>query len=223
MIQGQLSDARLKIWELLDYPAILMTKERRSMTIGFKKPTEEELKIYFNHEWTHYVASVHPPRPGFAIFAATLEYQFFVPGTPENADFKILSTGWHHDSVWMTVSIPTAKKHLAEAVAKYSGLRILDTFPIACVEHPAFATIGMEVFEQLKSSTLKWEAFPLYQCTNMFSLENSDEHPIRNGKMTHSEWNEYELEVVGKITGKHEWTEEEKKELEKFREFMKSN
>ncbi|GAF73717.1 unnamed protein product, partial [marine sediment metagenome] len=120
------------------------------MSEKFKMPTREDVKIYFDPAWTHYVSSLSPPRPGFALFSTTLEYQFFHPGTPENAEYVMLSTGWLHDSVWATISIPSAKKHLAEAVAKYVGLKILKTFPVGSVEFPAFSTIAMEAWEQLK-------------------------------------------------------------------------
>lgn len=190
------------------------------MSIEFKEPTKDELRMFFDESWTHYIGSVKPPRPGFALFSATLEYQFFEPGTPENDNFKILSTGWHHQTLWMTISIPTSKKHLAEAVAEHSGLKILKTFPIACVEHAAFATIGSESWRQLQGSGLEWEAFPLYNGTNIFSLENSDDHPVRSGKMSLSEWGDYEIDLVGKIIGEHEWTDKDVEEMKKFKEFL---
>ena len=190
------------------------------MTERFREPSIEDLKDYFSEDWTHYTASIRPPRPGFAMFAATLEYQFFPPDTPENANYRILSTGWHHGSVWMTVSIPTSKKHLAEAVAKFAGLKILDTFPIANKDFAVFATLGMDNYNELVAADPAWDAFPLYKCTNLFSLENTDDHPTKTGKMNEVEWGEYELDVVGKIVGEHEWTEEDNKELEKFKKFM---
>lgn len=192
------------------------------MSAKFREPTRNDLEIYFDTDWTHYTASANPPRPSFGIFSSTLEYQYFAPGTPENDSYRILSTGWLHGSVWMTVSIPTAKKHLAEAVAKHVGLKIINTFPVACVDFPAFATLSMESWEQLKDSHTKWEPFPLYNCINMFSLENTDEHPVRAKKMTLREWNEYEMSVMQKIVGHHEWTKEDEAEMQKFKEFMKS-
>jgi hypothetical protein len=188
----------------------------------FKEPTLEDVKIYFDERWTHYTASTMPPRPSFGLFTATLEYQFFPPDTPENADFIILATGWLHESVWMTVSIPTSKTHLADAVAKYCGLKILNTFPVGCINFPAFATVGMEAWEDLKDDDPKWEAFPLHNGTNMHSLEQSDDHPIRAGTMTADEWHEYETDLMGKIVGEHEWTDEDDKEMRKFKEILKT-
>ena len=193
------------------------------MSIRFKEPTKEEMQQYFDSAWTHYVASLKPPRPGFSLFAATLEHQFFPPDTPENDNFRMLSTGWYHDSMWITISIPTEKKHLAEAVASYCGLKILDTFPIANAQFATFATVGMKAYEELKAVDPSWDAFPLYQSVNLFSLENSKEHPTRTGKMSPDEWFEYELSLVEKIAGDHEWSEDDEKEFEKFKEFMKFN
>jgi len=212
---------RLKIWCTirLSYNTNDYTK---GATMGnkFKDPTVEDLEMYFNPSWTHYVASVKPPRPGFGLFAATLEHQFFPPDTPENVNFNILATGWLNNTLWMTVSIPTEKKHLAEAVANYAGLKILETIPIACVKYPAFATVKREAYEQLKDVNPKWEAFPLHKAINLFSLENSDEHPIRSEKMSMDEWMKYELSVVSKIIGEHEWTDEDEKEMKRFRQIL---
>ena len=190
------------------------------MAERFSIPTAENLKMYFDSKWSHYIASALPPRPGFAIFAATLEHQFFPPGTPKNADFIILSTAWLHGSVWMTISIPTAEKHLAESVAKFCGLKILDTFPISNKSFPMFATVRLDSFNELKAADPDMEAFPLYQGTNIFSLENSDEHPIRTNQMTVQEWNKYEMDLVKKLTGDPEWTEEDEEEIKKFRDYM---
>ncbi len=191
------------------------------MSTKFRDPTHDEIaEMYFNPSWTHYTASVKPPRPGFGIFVSTLEHQFFPPDTPENENFNLLATGWLHHTLWMTVSIPTAKKHFAEAVASYCGLKILDTIPVACVKYPAFATVHMEAYEQLKDVDPKWEVFPLARAVNVFSLENSDEHPVKSKKMGLDEWVNYELDIVGKIIGKHEWTDEDEEEMEKFKKYM---
>jgi len=190
------------------------------MAEKFRYPTRDEVKMFFDESWTHYIGSVKPPRPGFAMFSTTLEYKFFAPGTQENDDFKILSTGWHHRSLWMTVSIPTSKKHLAEAVAKYSGLKILKTFPVACVKFPAFATLATENWNQLKDVDPKWEAFPLYRGINVFSMENLDGHPVKSGKMSLSEWGDYETDLVGKIIGVDEWTNEDFEEMERLRKIL---
>ena len=81
----------------------------------------------------------------------------------------------------------------------------------------------MEAYEELKAIDPSWDAFPLYQCVNFFSLENSEEHPTRTGEMSPDEWFEYELKLVEKIAGDHEWSEEDEKEFEKFKEFMEIN
>jgi hypothetical protein len=123
----------------------------------------------------------------------------------------------------MTISIPTSKKHLAEAVAKYSGIKIMKTFPIACVDQPVFATVGIESWEQLREDSaleLKWDPFPLYAGVNVFSLENLDDHPVKSGKMTLSEWGDYEIDLVGKIIGEHEWTDEDAEKMEEFKKFL---
>lgn len=192
------------------------------MSERFREPTRKDIEIYFDPEWIHYTASISPPRPSLGLFSATLEFQFFSPGTPENENYKILTTGWLHDSVWMTISIPTAKKHLAEAVAKHVGLRILETIPVACIKFPAFATVGMEAWEQLQDVDPKWEPFPLHKGINMFCLENTKDHPVQSKKMTLNEWIEYEVDVVRKIAGNPEWTEEDQEEMKKFKDFMKS-
>ena len=186
----------------------------------FEEPTKEDLMLYFDSAWTHYIASVKPPRPGFGIFSTILEHQFFPPGTPKNDDFKILATGWHHKTLWMTVSIPTVEKHLAEAVARYCDLKILDTFPISNKEFPMFATIRMESYEELKASDPNIDAFPLHNGINIFSLENSKDHPTRNGKMPLEQWMRIETETIRKIVGDHEWTDKDEDELKKFKEYM---
>lgn len=186
----------------------------------FKVPDEKDLKDYFDDKWTHYTASAVPPRPGLALFSTTLEHQFFEPGTPKNADYRIMTTAWLHDSMWLTITIPTAEKHLAEAVAKYCGLTILDTFPISSKVFPMFATVREETFEEIKAEIPDIEAFPLRTCVNHFSLENADDHPTKNGTMTHDEWNKHESELVGKIIGEYKWTEEDEEELKKFKKYM---
>lgn len=192
------------------------------MSVKFKKPTLEDAKMYVDPAWIHYTASLFPPRPGFALFSAILEYEFFPPDTEENDNFIILSTGWLHDSIWMTVSIPTKKKHLAEAVAKYCSLEILDTFPIGCVDVAAFATVRQENFEALSLGKVEWKAFPLYDCVNFFSLENTDDHPTRTKKMNHKEWFEHETTLVNEVIGDQEWTEDDKRSMEEFRRYMKT-
>lgn len=187
------------------------------MSMEFRKPTLEDAKMYVDPAWTHYTASLHPPRPGFALFSSILEYQFFPPDTEANANFIILSTGWLHESIWLTVSIPTEKKDLAEAVANHCSLKILDTFPVACLDYPAFATVREENFVNLQYGDTKWEAFPLYQSTNFFSLENTEDHPTRTKKMNHREWFDYENDLVKQIVGDKELTEEDKRELDEFR------
>ncbi len=190
------------------------------MGAKFKIPTEEDLKDYFDPKWIHYTASVIPPRPGFALFSTTLEHQFYEPGTPKNADFRIMSTAWLHGSMWMTVTIPYAEKHLAEAVAQYCGLKILDTFPISSKKFPMFATVREESLAEIRKELPDTEPFPLHNCVNHFSLENSDDHPIKSKTMTMEEWNKHEHEMVGKIIGEHEWTEDDEEELKKFRDYM---
>ena len=192
------------------------------MSTKFRKPVEEDLKIYFDPNWIHYTASAMPPRPGFALFSAVLEHQFFEPGTPKNEDFKILSTGWHHGSLWMTVTIPSKDKHLAEAVAQYCGIKICDTFPISHKKFPMFATVKMESLKELQAADPDIDPFPLYMGVNIFSLENTDDHPTKNGQMNHQEWHEHEMMLVGKVVGEYKWTDEDEEELKKFNKFMKT-
>jgi hypothetical protein len=38
--------------------------------------------------------------------------------------------------------------------------------------------------------------------------------------MTLSEWGDYEIDLVGKIIGEHEWTDEDAEKMEEFKKFL---
>ncbi len=182
----------------------------------FRKPTKDDARrFYTSKEWIHYTGSMVPPRPGMSLFSAILEHNYFPPGTLKNHEFQMLTTAWLHNTVWITVSIPTKKKHLAEAVAKYCGLKILSTFPVAHKKAMMIASLSKKKFKGMEK---EWEMFPLHTIPNMFTMENTDDHPSR--KMSAMQWFDYEHGLVKKITGEIPWTAEDQDELNRFHQYL---
>lgn len=135
-----------------------------------------------NPEYIHYLGLVSPPRFGVRECLATLEFTHFPPSTELNEEFCLALFDWH-GTIWTITSIPTAKAHLMEEVAKQCGLRITEAIPVM------FSGGGQELFP--------------YRCQNMRTLETISGHPAyRNDPETNRVLESAECEAIHRITGR---------------------
>lgn len=125
---------------------------------GFEEIKEVNLEWFKDKSRIHYICMLSPPRPGVNLFASILEYKFYPPNTPKNAEFIMQILRWE-GLVYSVISIPMKEKSYAEAVAKTVGMRIANGVPTM------FDSPGEPKF------------FPV-RVDHAFTIENEPGHPI---------------------------------------------
>lgn len=129
-----------------------------------KEETEEDTELFFkNSNFVHFVGMIAPPRPGVRLCITKLEHEHYPPGSDLNNDFFMRLRKWE-DILWAIVSIPKNDIEIMQNVAKETGLKIADGLP--CI-----------------ISSGKMKRFPIKNSKNVFTLENSTDHPIHKRKI----------------------------------------
>ena len=157
---------------------------------GVKLKNYEELRLLAEVPGLFHIP-MYFDRPGALWFAAKLEHEHFVPGTPENDQYELMFLEWPKEDphYWAVITIPLAKRHLAERVAGEIGMRLANGVPtifnpipgqdrivgIASTRPDAEKRLGIKVVER----------FPMDNdrvCT-LENDKNSDFHKSDIGKL----------------------------------------
>ena len=193
----------------------------------FRELGEEDVRRYTSPDWCHFIGSVFPQRPGVALFSTILEHKFFPPGTPKNEEFQLATIRWVNDSVWFISSVPITYFMHAEATAKFAGISLKkDLFPVMN-DGPVsvLASVSRESWETEIKKLPGMQIFPLYLGVNMYTMENSKDHPIYKN-MSSEEIMEGERKMIDDIIKEDEkergikFDQEDWDELEKWRKYM---
>ncbi len=146
---------------------------------GIQVPeTNEDLQKFLQDErFIHYVCMAM--RHGIGECITLLEFRDYRPGTERNELLIMRTIDWC-EMPWFAISIPIGEKHLMEAAARESGLRVANGIPMM------FG--GTEVNQ-----------FPMCN-KRVFTLENVSGHPIyRNDKDVDTALREGEYESIKRI------------------------
>tara|TARA_B100000614_G_scaffold262909_1_gene300458 strand:- start:47558 stop:48061 length:504 start_codon:yes stop_codon:yes gene_type:complete len=95
--------------------------------VQFQPTTLAEITEFCNSE-NRFNIIVMANRPCVNWFCMKLEYENFVPGTPDNDEFQFFQIKWE-EMTWFVISIPADKREVAEQVAAETGMRIADGIP----------------------------------------------------------------------------------------------
>jgi len=193
----------------------------------FKQLDENDIKVYTDEKWSHFIGSMLPQRPGVGLFSTVLEHKFFPPGTEKNDEFLLLTIKWVNESVWFVSSIPTKYIAYAEATAKFVGVALKkDQFPMMSNGPVTILTsVKRESWEQEFKNVPEMNIFPLYHGTNIYTMENTKDHPIYKS-MNAQEILEEERKVIGEIIAEDEkergikFDQADWDEIEEWRKYM---
>lgn len=100
-------------------------------------------------------------RPSLNYFMTKLEYTYFPPRTPKNAEFDLTFIKWPDEAegmLWTMISVPAESLDIVKKTLEEAKMKIANGVPIL------FTGKGEQ-----------W--FPI-RGSNVFSLENSTDHPI---------------------------------------------
>jgi hypothetical protein len=159
--------------------------------------TDEELVAISKDESLFHIIGMWT-RPWVGYYCNYLEYEHFLPETPENQEFQFRVFKWK-DILWAIVSIPINKKNLAYEAATASHLRLADGVPLM---------MGSDVVKLLgstredKQSKDLGEFFPL-NCERAFTLENQKDDVTYDGPGGMQDAKASEKFALHKLWGKH--------------------
>jgi hypothetical protein len=126
--------------------------------------TEEDAEVFLgNPNFVHFLGMISPPRPSVILCITKLEHEHYPPGTDINNDFVLRLRNWEQ-ILWAIVSIPKHDFPIMENVAKELRLELVKGLP--CV-----------------ISKGKLERFPIKNSDNVWTFENSNDHPIHARKI----------------------------------------
>ena len=115
-------------------------------------------------------------RPGVHYFANYLEHVHFLPDTPVNDEFEYRVYKWK-EMLWGIITIPLAKKHLAEEAAEVSKMRLANGVPMIS-KGPIMAMMATRPGDPKLDETV--DAFPM-ATDNVFTLENKKGDVLYDG------------------------------------------
>ena len=109
-------------------------------------------------------------RPGADLFFATLEYEFFPPGTPLSHELAMIFIKWG-TMIWLTARVPSVKEEVVVESAKWSHMRLVrDSSPRLL-------------------SVSKVDEFPL-TTKHLLILENELDSPVYKGEKEAQQYRE---------------------------------
>ena len=110
-----------------------------------------------NPDYIHVVGMIVPYRPGVRLCMTRVEYEAFIPDTPQNEFFRLHLINWQ-ECLWAMFSVPQTARAFVERIAQECGLRITNGLPAI------FNSKGMH-------------EFPV-RGNQVFAVENTPNHPI---------------------------------------------
>jgi hypothetical protein len=141
-------------------------------------------------------------RPGARLFCVKLEYEHYDPLDPQQNDkFILIMNKWRHLLITI-VSVPATDRHIVEAVAKETGMRLADGTPFMVKSDGVVQIMGNLRREKIPEEYRHMADFFPMSTANCFGLENEPKSLVYEGMVGAAHVTEYEEAKIDEIFAK---------------------